>query len=129
LLTFFVVTSTTALILRVLMKRTSLKRSTKRLMRYKTLAAIASGRLSYEEELDALRPALMARCHEWCETEMWVHSGPWRGRLEPHHKLRRSQGGQNTMENVIMVCRPCHQWIHAHPCQAYELGLLVMRGK
>ena len=28
--------------------------------------------------------------------------------LEPHEKIKRSKGGQISLENTIMVCRQCH---------------------
>lgn len=42
-----------------------------------------------------------------------------------HHRLRRSQGGDNTRDNILAVCSPCHDWIHAHPAISYEKGWLV----
>lgn len=31
---------------------------------------------------------------------------------EAHHIKKRSQGGKWTTENIILVCLPCHQFIH-----------------
>lgn len=49
------------------------------------------------------------------------------GRIDPHHALMRSQGGQDTLEDMIAVCRRHHDWIHNHPARSYELGLLRHR--
>lgn len=49
------------------------------------------------------------------------------GRIDPHHALMRSQGGQDTLEDMIAVCRAHHDWIHANPARSYELGLLRHR--
>lgn len=42
-----------------------------------------------------------------------------------HHKRRRSQGGTDTVDNLILVCHRCHDHIHRYPAQATELGLLT----
>lgn len=42
-----------------------------------------------------------------------------------HHRLRRSQGGTDDAANTLDLCRACHRWIHDHPADAYELGLLA----
>lgn len=31
-----------------------------------------------------------------------------------HHKTRRSQGGDDTRENLMWVCGFCHDWLHRH---------------
>jgi len=45
-----------------------------------------------------------------------------------HHRLRRSQGGGGTVQNGLMCCRACHDWIHANPAIAYEKGWLLRSG-
>lgn len=46
-----------------------------------------------------------------------------------HHRKRKSQGGDDSPENVIDLCGSgttgCHGWVHANPAQAYEQGWLV----
>lgn len=42
-----------------------------------------------------------------------------------HHVRRRSQGGADDPSNLLMVCRADHDWIHANPEKARELGLLA----
>ena len=49
---------------------------------------------------------------------------PCAGRIDPHHVKRRSQGGQDTVENLISLCRAHHDWVHAHPDESYQLGFL-----
>jgi len=46
------------------------------------------------------------------------------GRIDPHHRLMRSQGGKDSLDNLISVCRAHHDWIHAHPARSYDLDLL-----
>ena len=50
------------------------------------------------------------------------------GALDLHHKLRRSQGGEDSRENLIPVHRTCHRYIHEHPEEAREWGFLVGTG-
>lgn len=45
--------------------------------------------------------------------------------IHAHHRKRRSQGGDDSPVNVILIPDELHEWIHAHPEKAYELGLLV----
>ena len=49
---------------------------------------------------------------------------------ERHPRKRRGRGGdrrkpEDTPANVLMVCRRCHRWIHAHPAVARDHGLIV----
>lgn len=34
---------------------------------------------------------------------------------EIHHRKNRSQGGQHTLQNLVFLCPPCHQWVTVHP--------------
>lgn len=44
--------------------------------------------------------------------------------MDIHEIIRRSQGGSILdEENLLAVCRPCHQRIGNHPALAFELGL------
>ena len=43
---------------------------------------------------------------------------------ECHHRLPRSAGGQDTLENCAWTCSGCHRWLHEHPAIAYECGWL-----
>ena len=47
-----------------------------------------------------------------------------RGSKDVHHKAGRGRN-LNNVETWCAVCRPCHNWIHNHPKQARELGLLA----
>lgn len=35
-------------------------------------------------------------------------------KLDPHHIIWKSAGGQDTKENVAAICRWCHDEIHLH---------------
>lgn len=34
--------------------------------------------------------------------------------VDPCHKVRASQGGANTAENIVVAHRECHEWQHLH---------------
>ena len=42
-----------------------------------------------------------------------------------HHRKLRSQGGEDSPENLVRLCFLCHDWVHSNPAEAYEAGLLV----
>ena len=50
-----------------------------------------------------------------------------------HHRLRRSQGGQDSDENLLHLCGSgttgCHGYIHANPSWSYLHGALLKRGQ
>ena len=45
--------------------------------------------------------------------------------VHTHHRKRRSQGGDDSPENTVRVCAPCHRWIHDNPRDAAAAGWLV----
>lgn len=45
-----------------------------------------------------------------------------------HHRKLRSQGGENSADNLLHVSFRCHDRIHANPEESYVRGLLVKRG-
>lgn len=44
--------------------------------------------------------------------------------LQLHHKRRRSQGGDDTPENLVWLCLACHARLHAGNLTAREIALL-----
>lgn len=44
--------------------------------------------------------------------------------VDPHHVQRRSQGGGDGPENLLWVCRPCHNHIHSNVRWAQSNGFL-----
>ncbi len=50
--------------------------------------------------------ALRQRANKRCEKcGRWVTEDE---ALSPHHITHRSQGGEDTMENLLMICYACH---------------------
>lgn len=43
-----------------------------------------------------------------------------------HEPLTRARGGSITdPDNMVVICRACHDWVHTHPEAATSVGLLV----
>lgn len=42
-----------------------------------------------------------------------------------HHRKLRSQGGDDSPENILYVTESFHRWIHANPGISYARGWLV----
>lgn len=117
--------------------------------RRKPLRARSERRISYEAELDSITDALYARADFCCEicraAEIYPLCRGCRGHRmmtwcdlcvglfeagllgHRHHRLRRGQGGKNTMENVMAVCERDHKLIHANPDLSVERGWLLRR--
>lgn len=69
----------------------------------------------------AVRDAVQGRAGGRCE-----RCGHRRDPMVLHHRRLRSQGGQDTVENLVFICQePCHRHIHEHPSASYEAGWLV----
>jgi hypothetical protein len=106
-----------------LTRHTVLKRSsapmvrTTRLKPRKSNRGVSDGQLGVDP---ALRAAVIARdggCLLRGEGDCW-------GRLDPHHVLRKRDGGEDSMENLICLCRAHHGRVHHLPWWARERGLL-----
>lgn len=56
-----------------------------------------------------------------------VAGGCWIGETggHTHHRKLRSQGGDNSVENLILLCAAHHTAIHGNVELAYQLGYLV----
>lgn len=46
--------------------------------------------------------------------------------IHRHHRKRRSQGGDDSEQNIARVCLECHSWIHDNPRDAAAAGWLVL---
>jgi len=63
--------------------------------------------------------------------EVWERSG---GRCEGchreeavafHHRLKQSQGGPNTANNLMHLGLSCHDWTERNPTECFKNGLLL----
>lgn len=46
---------------------------------------------------------------------------------DEHHKVTQSRGGNK--EDIVRVCRKCHNWIHSHELEAAKYGLYIRNYK
>lgn len=46
----------------------------------------------------------------------------------PHHRKLQSHGGSDNDANLCDICFDHHNWVHAHPEKAIELGLIIPEG-
>lgn len=109
---------------RVALRRTPMRRGTRRVGQAARERVRAGGVLSKGRESATLArwrvlvADLKERCGGRCEM-------PWcarRGRLEPHHVTKRSQGGPDAPGGVVMLCRDCHRATE----RPYAKGRLVV---
>ncbi len=86
----------------------------------------------YEAEFEAARPLVERRSGGLCEVPTWTLNGEWSGAMNlattqwaahsghrcraehVHHRKYRSRGGTNSLDNLLHVCRGCHDWIHTN---------------
>jgi hypothetical protein len=100
-------------------KRTQIKRSPMK----RSAQSVAKMR-AFAKGLDDATPALVERAGGKCEARIILVCGRNERIAHRHHKLPRSHGGTNDLDNLLYVCDACHNWIHGHPAEAYKLGLL-----
>ena len=79
-------------------------------------------RKAFAEGLDAVTPMLMARADYRCEMRADERCD---GTLHRHHRMMRSQGGDNSLRNLMLVCEFHHRVIHAEPLRSYHHGWLI----
>lgn len=105
-----------------LMRRTALARSEKRMKRT-PLRRVGRRGLAHRERMNELRPVVFARALWRCEAKFSAYCTTHAENA--HHVLPTERGGPDTLENLIAVCRPCHDHIHnGAPIEAGRLGLL-----
>jgi 5-methylcytosine-specific restriction endonuclease McrA len=71
-------------------------------------------------EISARRSRVKLPSHAYEQLRQWIlKRDNWRCQncgclenLEVHHKLLRSQGGDDSELNLITLCRPCHSKEH-----------------
>jgi len=47
--------------------------------------------------------------------------------IEAHHIAGRDWDKLAKPDDLIPLCHDCHGWVHAHPAESYELGLMRRR--
>jgi 5-methylcytosine-specific restriction endonuclease McrA len=117
------------------LRRTPLARGVSVLRRTGPLRAVSSNRQEQDPALAKVRPhmglkpiplkarkAVRERDQYRC-----VAGGCWVGETggHIHHRKLRSQGGDNSVDNLILLCAQHHNAIHHNVELAYQLGYLV----
>lgn len=73
----------------------------------------------------AVVDTVLERASNYCEACGWLAHV----KMDFHHRKLRSQGGKDTVANLIWVHHTCHvltRWsIHQNPARSYELGHMV----
>lgn len=75
----------------------------------------------FDRELRRVTPALVNRSGGRCE----LADDTCSGEFHRHHRKMRSQGGDNQIDNLLLVCDRHHRYIHANPAESYDNGWLV----
>ena len=110
------------------LKRTPMKRSETEIER-KPMKRGPSAKVSdFARELDEVTPALVVRSKNrceagfpGCEVELWT--------AHRHHRKLRKQGGTNDLENLLLVCRTCHDFGHLNRNIARKTRFVVSANK
>lgn len=104
------------------MKRSPMKRG-KGLRRKTRLKGRSAKKAALDEVRAGVLLELIAERGNGCEAgieEVCRHVAN-----DGHEVLTRGRGGSPTDKtNIRLVCRQCHDWIHTHPVEATERGLL-----
>ena len=80
---------------------------------------------AFARELDSVTPALIERAQGACELQIPDVCGNGMGVMHRHHRLRRSHGGTNDLEQLLYVDDACHAYVHTHVEEAYLAGWLI----
>jgi hypothetical protein len=118
-------------------KRSPLKRytplkSASRLESRTPLKQVSKKRAQENRQRSKIRAELMDRITSCQAGSIIAPRDPahrcWRTPSDIHEPLTRARGGSITdPENMVVVCRSCHDWIHRNPLLALELHLLKSR--
>lgn len=95
------------------------------------MRAMAAKRRQSTVRMSKIRPLLNERaigCCERCGDPLPVNDDGTHY-FEHHHRLKRTQGGGDGIENGLAVHPICHQIIHSHPASSRPLGLLLYAGQ
>jgi hypothetical protein len=84
------------------------------------LSPMSTKRRRAQAAYNRARHAVRDRAGGMCEVEACHSRGD-----QAHHRRRRSQGGDDTPANLLWVCSPCHDVIHANPAWAEACGYLI----
>ena len=84
--------------------------------------APSRGRRAREAEWSKVCRERRETCGGTCEFPLCNAPG-----AHGHHRLPRSQGGKDTLENCLWLCAHHHDYVHLHPAESYERGWMLRR--
>lgn len=85
------------------------------------LSRMSKKRASQRPDYDATVQRVFIRAKGQCEVVLDNARCPRRAK-DAHHAVKRSQGGEDTPDNLLAVCRPCHDRTDTD----YQRGRLVV---
>jgi len=104
------------------MKRSAIRRDVQKALawrrRAKRLRPRSVKRIKRDREYTAMRAALQER------DPICGYPDCNQPTKDGHHILPVARGGKDKMGNLVGLCRLHHIWVHGHPLQATEMGLL-----
>jgi len=68
---------------------------------------------------------LQVRKCEWCGVEKWNTIWP----LDPHHIKTRGAGGDDSLQNLVILCRTCHDIFQFQGYKIHRAVLIAIAGK
>lgn len=107
------------------LKRTPLKASGPGLPTRARLKPVSAKRRKRDAVYPSSRRAVYERAEGMCEARF---AGDCAGDgHQVHHLAGRGGPDPHRLDNLLLVCRACHELIHGWPEEAYRLGLMVKR--
>lgn len=79
--------------------------------------------VSEHRGLDPAIYAAVVRRDQDCRAK-GVIPGVCQGRHDPHHVWRKGQGGPDHKDNLVLLCRFHHNWVHNHVAMSVDFGFL-----
>ncbi|HEY3484295.1 MAG TPA: hypothetical protein VGK49_02875 [Ilumatobacteraceae bacterium] len=109
------------------MKRSSIKRGTKRLQRHTPLRKMSAKRARLLKLRRAVRAEVLERDGFTCQAREVLPDIACEGRLDVHELVRRSQWSEGWLyaPNCKTVCRAHHEFVTARPEVGHAVGLVI----
>lgn len=116
-------------------------------MKRSRIRPVSAKRQAENRQRQKLRTVLLAERGPWCQAPaITLHASCW-GKpelpevgyvahqainslctgqwVDMHEVLTRARGGSITdPANILLLCRPCHDWVTTHPREAHAVGLV-----
>lgn len=89
---------------------------------------VSSTMAAKDEVWTTARPAALERDGYRCKGQVTDRCTDMTEAAVVHHIQPRSLTGTHDLYNLISLCNPCHDWVHANDDDAQDLALLVGSG-